>query len=82
MIMKQKIAKGVKLNIVKKYDRKYDIMHIFITDGPYFYEEEHPGIYVARNDDTNSIEKFTVMDYQENKETFKKYYPEYASFVA
>lgn len=74
------IKKEIKTII--KYDKRHDVMHVFITDGPYIFEEEHPGIYVARNDDTNSIEKFTVMDYQENKETFKKYYPEYASFVA
>lgn len=82
MIMKQKITKEAELNIVIKYDQKHDIMHIFITKGPYIYEEEHPGIYVARNEDTDVIEKFTVMDYQKNKETFKECYPKYASLVA
>ena len=51
-------------------------MHIFITNGPYIYDEDYPGIYVARNDN-NEIEKFTIMDWSKNKELFEEKYPEY-----
>ena len=46
-------------------------MHIFISSGPYFYEEEYPEIYVARNENTNEIKKFTIMDWSENKKLFE-----------
>ena len=63
-------------DIVRKYNSKYDVMHIFISDNPYIYDEDYPGIYVARNDN-NEIEKFTIMDWSVNKELFKEKYPEY-----
>lgn len=63
-------------DIVRKYNSKYDVMHIFISDGLYIYDEDYPGIYVARNDN-NEIEKFTIMDWSVNKKLFKEKYPEY-----
>lgn len=63
-------------DIVRNYDSTYDVMHIFITDGPYIYDEDYPGIYVARNDN-NEIEKFTIIDWSKNKELFEEKYPEY-----
>ena len=63
-------------DIVRKYNFKYDVMHIFISDGLYIYDEDYPGIYIARNDN-NEIEKFTIMDWSVNKELFKEKYPEH-----
>lgn len=65
------------MQLIWKYSLRYDVMHIFISSGPYIYEEEYPGIYVARNEDTNNIEKFTVMDWSKNKELFEAKFPEY-----
>ena len=66
------------MQLIWKYSLKHDIMHIFISSGPYFYEEEYPGIYVACNENTNEIEKFTIMDWSKNKKLFEEKFPEYA----
>lgn len=65
------------MQLIWKYSLKHDIMHIFISHGPYIYEEECPGIYVARNENTNEIEKFTIMDWSKNKDLFEEKFPEY-----
>lgn len=63
---------------VNKYDSRHDVLHMFL-DSPYdaFFDEEAPGIYVNRNEDSNEIVGFTVLDYSKRREQVKKQYPQF-----
>ncbi len=63
---------------INKYDERHDILHVFLDSQRYSSaDEEFPGIYVNRNDDTDMIVGFTIMDYKHNKKNAKKLYPHY-----
>ncbi|MBR1421294.1 MAG: DUF2283 domain-containing protein [Selenomonadaceae bacterium] len=64
---------------IVKYDDRHDVMHVFITSRDNFFsEEEFPGVYVNRNEDTGEIRGFTVLDYERmNKPIVQKHFPEY-----
>ncbi|MBR1421195.1 MAG: hypothetical protein IJ575_09125 [Selenomonadaceae bacterium] len=62
-----------------KYDDMHDVMHVFIdSDINAFDDEDFPGVYVTRNDDTGKIVGFIVLDYKrKNEAVVKKHFHEY-----
>ena len=70
--------------ITYKYNGKFDVMHVFLTDK---YKDEDYGHYVA-DDVTDDIKEmrdvrnedlvgFVILDYRRNKPELVKRYPEY-----
>lgn len=61
--------KPIKVSYDKiKYDERHDILHVFLGSPiNAFADEEFPGIYVSRNDDTNDIVGLTIIDYTKKK---------------
>ena len=58
------------------YDERHDILHVFLGSPiNAFADEEFPGIYVSRNDDTNDIVGLTIIDYTKKKQLLKNYFP-------
>jgi hypothetical protein len=65
-----------------KYDKDHDIMHIFLGSPiNSFAEEESSGIYMHRNEDTNLLTEFTIMEYSKNRVKFICKYPEYEYLI-
>lgn len=63
---------------MSKYDARHDVLHVFLASQRNAYaDEEYPGIYVNRNDDTNQIVGFTILDFKENELMAKKLYPQF-----
>ena len=63
---------------INKYDKQHDVLHVFLASQENSSaDEEFPGIYVHRNDDTEMIVGFTIMDFSRNKEQVQKLYPQY-----
>ena len=65
---------------INKYDKRHDVLHVFLSHhnfGDSSSEEEANDIYVTRNDDTNEIVGFTILDYKRNADIVKKMYPQY-----
>ena len=65
---------------INKYDNRHDVLHVFLSNhnfGDSSSEEEADNIYVTRNDDTDEIVGFTILDYKKNAEIVKKMYPQY-----
>ena len=69
--------KPIKVSYAKiKYDERHDILHVFLGSPiNAFADEEFPGIYVSRNDDTNDIVGLTIIDYTKKKQLLKNYFP-------
>ncbi|WP_303997172.1 DUF2283 domain-containing protein [Megamonas hypermegale] len=69
--------KPIKVSYDKiKYDERHDILHVFLGSPiDAFADEEFPGIYVSRNDDTNDIVGLTIIDYTKKKQLLKNYFP-------
>lgn len=69
--------KPIKVSYDKiKYDKRHDILHVFLGSPiNAFADEEFPGIYVSRNDDTNDIVGLTIIDYTKKKQLLKNYFP-------
>ena len=63
---------------VNKYDARHDVLHMFL-DTPYnaFFDEEARGIYVNRDEESNEIVGFTVLDYSRKREIVKRKYPQF-----
>ena len=65
---------------VNKYDADHDVLHVFLSDNYWknsSSDEEADDIYVTRDDDTNELLGFVILDYKENVEIVKKMYPQY-----
>ena len=65
---------------VNKYDADHDVLHVFLSDNYWknsSSDEEADDIYVTRDDDTNELLGFVILDYQKNVEIVKKMYPQY-----
>lgn len=61
-----------------KYDKQHDVLHIFLGSPiNAFADEEFPGIYVSRDEDTNDIVELTVMDFKKKKKLLTKYFPQF-----
>lgn len=63
---------------VNKYDERHDVLHMFLGSSyNSFGDEELPGIYVNRDEDSNKIVGFTILDYSERRASAKKNYPQF-----
>ena len=63
---------------INKYDKRHDVLHVFLaSQRNSSADEEFPGVYVNRNDDTEMIVGFTIMNFSQNGEQAKKMYPQY-----
>ena len=71
--------KPIKVSCDKiKYDKRHDILHVFLGSPiNAFADEEFPGIYVSRDEDTNDIVELTIMDFKEKKDLLTKYFPQF-----
>ena len=68
---------------VSKYDRRHDVMHVFLGSqvGSSAEEVSH-GIYVNRNDNTDAIVGFTILDFKTNKELAEEMYPQFKDMLS
>ena len=66
---------------ISLYDNRNDVLYIYL-DSQYdaFADEEQPDIYVMRNDASNQIVGFRILDFRHNKSKFENRYPQYESF--
>ena len=63
---------------INKYDDEHDVLHVFLKSRRNaFADEEQKDIYVFRNDESDEIVGFTVMDYSKNADRVKTLYPQY-----
>ena len=66
---------------VNKYDADHDVLHVFLNNDEWWQtpaDEEAKNIYVRRNEDTDEIAGFIILDYKsKNAEIVKKMYPQY-----
>ena len=63
---------------INKYDDEHDVLHVFLkSQRNAFADEEQKDIYVFRNDESNEIVGFIVMDYSKNADRVKTLYPQY-----
>ena len=65
---------------VNKYDADHDVLHVFLSDHYWknsSSDEEAKNIYVTRDDDTDELLGFVILDYKENAEIVKQMYPQY-----
>ena len=61
---------------INKYDERHDVLHVFMGDQHNaFADEEVPGIYVNRDEDSNEIVGFTILDYSKKRATAKEKFP-------
>ena len=66
---------------VNKYDSDHDVLHVFLNNDEWWEtsaDEEAEDIYVRRNDNTDEISGFIILDYKKkNADIVKKMYPQY-----
>ena len=61
-----------------KYDERHDVLHVFLgSRANAFTEEDFPGVYIDRNDDTDEIVGLTLMDYKKRRRDITKWLPQY-----
>ena len=62
-----------------KYDADHDVMHVFLGSQAYSSSEEVvEDIYVTRNDDTEAIVGFTILDFKaRNDQLVRALYPQF-----
>ena len=66
---------------INKYDERHDVLHVYLNRRCNEYDasadEEYPDVYVLKDDDTNEIVGFKILNFKKNESVFKKYYPQY-----
>ena len=61
-----------------KYDERHDVLHVFFGSlANAFAEEEFPGVYVDRNDDTDEVAGMTLMGYKKRHREIAQWLPQY-----
>ena len=61
---------------VNKYDERHDVLHIFLgSQQNAFADEEAPGVYVNRDEDSDEIVGLTILDYSKKRPAVKEKYP-------
>ena len=61
---------------VNKYDERHDVLHIFLgSQQNAFADEEAPGVYVNRDEDSDEIVGLTILDYSKKRAAVKEKYP-------
>jgi len=67
---------------ITRYDARHDVLHLFLSEQyDSSAEEEMPGIYVQKKDDTEDIVGFTILDFKENRHKVEKMYPQYLKYL-
>lgn len=66
---------------VYKYNEWQDVLNVFYSDRVHYYgdeeyKENYPYLYVLRDDDTEEIIGFTILDYSKYKAHLPELYPE------
>ena len=62
---------------IRKYDARHDVMHVYLkSQQDAFADEEQKDIYVFRNDTSDEIVGFTIMDFSKNIGRVKALYPQ------
>jgi len=65
-------------SINSKYDERHDVLHVFFGSlANAFSEEEFPGVYIYRNDDTDEVVGMTLMGYKERHRKIAQWLPQY-----
>ena len=65
-----------------KYDKPHDVLHVFLGScGMSFSEENYPGVFVKRCEDTDEVVGLTIMDFQKRKEEIYNVLPEYEFYL-
>ena len=60
------------------YDERHDVLHVFLgSQHNSSSDEEEKGIYVTRNDDTDEIVGFTILNFSKNRDKVQRLYPQY-----
>ena len=67
---------------VYKYNDRQDVLNVFYSDRVHYYGDEeyqkdYPYLYVLRDDDTEEVIGFTILDYSKYKAHLPELYPEY-----
>lgn len=66
---------------INKYDSRHDILHIYLSNKCNEYnasaDEEYPNVYVLKDDDTDEIVGFKILDFTKNVGKVEKIYPQY-----
>lgn len=63
-----------------KYDNRHDVLHVFLGNclsGDVSAEEEYPGVYIKRCDDTDDVVGITILDYSKKKSRLSSILPDY-----
>ena len=67
---------------IKKYDSRHDVLHIYLSsrcnECDASADEEYPDVYVLKDDDTNEIVGFKILDFTKNAGKVAKMYPQYS----
>ena len=63
------------------YDERHDMLSVFYSERAHYYGDEeykkdYPELYVLRDDDTEEIIGFTILDYSKYKPHLPELYPE------
>lgn len=63
-----------------KYDARHDVLHVFLAscgNGIAYAEEEAPGIFVKRCEDTEEVVGLTILDFKKVKSQLGRLLPGY-----
>ena len=75
----------IMLEVIYKYDDEFDVMHVFLDNyddnEAYYADEERKDINVLKNEDTEEISGFIILEYSKHIEELKKYYSQYFAKV-
>ena len=59
---------------VYKYNDRQDVLNVFYSEE---YQKDYPYLYVLRDDDTEEVIGFTILDYSKYKAHLPELYPEH-----
>lgn len=66
---------------INKYDERHDVLHVYLSNRCNEYdasaEEEYSDIYVLKDDDTDEIVGFKILNFTKNARKLAKIYPQY-----
>lgn len=66
---------------IKKYDARHDVLHVYLNNRCNYRnasaDEEYPNFYVLKDDDTDEIVGFKILDFTKNVDNVAKIYPQY-----
>ena len=66
---------------INKYDERHDVLHVYLNNRCNYRDasadEEYPNVYVLKDDDTDEIVGFKILDFTKTVGKVKKIYPQY-----